>query len=490
MKMFCYNTTLLLLYKQTDKIFPESLSQFWVLVYTEISLIVLYAGYCCSFTETEIYRLKNESFPIKFNILDILLDLIKLEDWRFFKRTKITRRFPEIDPKTFYFVYSQSEAQKLPFELEKENSEQALPQLQEIGLKNYVLVHAENITSYIAKVSDYNNFKTNVTLIKFVSRLIVAFYVLIPFLEGLVAILTMNSGQSRRRYISFYAVQQLFYAILMGRFVVIYDVLFVGILLYFKKYMMLSKLREAISIKKKHETKLRICTTVPQNWQNWLNVRRIIASANEQAFVIIDTNMSFVLFYTLFFVLEVLFEKMGVIPEFFTAVENFLTQNGSLRFIVNGSIIVIVIVLILDVIIGILINMLFVSDKQQLSLHKHITKSIALKYQIHEDNLALENGKDVYLSKVKEITELTGRDLKDEMPVYLSRLIGSLKLAFDGTIAEERDNPHSILGIPTQTAEVATLATILSTIGISALANSVLKYQDGGNGGNSGTGSQ
>jgi len=252
--------------------------------------------------------------------------------------------------------------------------------------------------------------------------------------------------------------------------------LFMGILLYFKKYMMLKSLGEMINIKKQAD-ELRMCTTVPQNWQNWLNVRRIIASANEQAFVIIDINKSAVLFYTLFLLFEVIFEKMGILPGFFTDFDEILKENASLQSIVNGTIIVIMVVLILDVTIGLLINFLFTDDQKNISLHKFISKGIAFKHDLYEEEKIMANtDNDVYLGKLKEIREFSGSEgLKDKMSVYLARLVGAIKLALDGTKAEETDNPHSILGIPTRTAEVALMGTLLSAIGINTIANSIVR---------------
>ena len=73
------------------------------------------------------------------------------------------------------------------------------------------------------------------------------------------------------------------------------------------------------------------------------------------------------------------------------------------------------------------------------------------------------------------MTDFSGKVKESGMSAYFSRLIGALKLALDGTKAEEMDNPHTILGIPTRVAEVTLMFTLFSAIGINTLTNIVMR---------------
>ena len=110
---------------------------------------------------------------------------------------------------------------------------------------------------------------------------------------------------------------------------------------------------------------------VPRNLQNWYSVRRIFSEINKQAFVIIDTNMSFVLFYIIFFILLVFIISLGMVNEIgaLSNVEALFVQNPDLLTSTVYLMITNIAVLFLDLFLVVYINMLHEYDIAELNYH-------------------------------------------------------------------------------------------------------------------------
>jgi len=169
-----------------------------------------------------------------------------------------------------------------------------------------------------------------------------------------------------------YLSQQIFFIILLYRFTAVYDVLFLGLLLYYKKLNLLLQLNDVIKIRGSDTTgTLKVNTMVPRNIQNWYAARRIFSEVNKQVFVIIDTNMSLVLFYIIFFIMMVFVIGAGLVNEIpaLSNIEVLFIKNPDLLTSTVFLMITNIIVLVMDLALLVYINMIYEFDIAELNYH-------------------------------------------------------------------------------------------------------------------------
>jgi len=284
---------------------------------------------------------------------------------------------------------------------------------------------------------------------------------------------------------------------LLFRLAAVYDVLFLGLLLYYKKYQMLSLLGEVIKLRPDgyYLGLLYIPTSVPQNIQNWLAVRKVLATINAQAFVVIDLNMSFVLLYTLLFITFYALMSFGVATEIFLPFQQFLKENKGLQTTLTLTIIVVSAVLTIAILLGILINRLFMYEKHEWILQETVITNIKTSAEIYEELAMTKNLRrlrnDSYYKMVDEMSSLLGHNLKGGLTKYTKRLRDSIIMVIKAIDHMEFFNPHTLLGIRTDVRLVVMLGTAISAIGLSTIMR-ILHHvvgegdEDINNGGNSG----
>jgi len=472
-KLFCYITTFML-DGGSSKYEYDSISQFWLLIYTDISLAVLYGAYYGSFTSNEIKRLRTEVYDPGNNIFDKLLDMLETGKSRILDKDFLASKFPEIDVKNFYFIYPRSEEDSIPAELEPTPLVMSAPQLLKTGVVDGIAVEGQKLAAYILEIVGYQHFNYQVLVIKIISRALVVLRVILPVINNVYQIMTSKDPNIGFWRISMYIFQQGFYSFLIFKFVNVYDLLFLGLLLYKKKYDILSPLWEIIALKEPIGNRRlpKVCGSVPQNALAWLNVRRILAEVNEQAFVTVDTNMSFVLIYTLLFILGYFLHKIKVIAALLDPAQQFLRANPSLFIVIALTIIVVIVVILIDLLIGIYINYLFELERGQWMLHRQVTGNLLVKYELYlEQNYRLiDRGSSSHFKRLAEIQEFLGPNFKRDFYIYLRRLRNALMLTIDGITAEENYNPHTVLGFPINGYFFLLASTLISAIGITSLA--------------------
>ena len=484
-KIFCIVTTFVLNPNAANYQY-DSISQFWLLIYTEISLIVLYAAYYSSFTDDEINKFRTEAYDNDVNIFDRLSQLVYSSKSKISDKVVLYEMFPEIEQRAFYFVFPPSHEDTIPTELEsvaiKNSQEHVREYFAASDIIDGFIVPGERFADYIAETAGYQHFKRSSTIIKVISRLLIVVRIILPVASNIYLILVYSDPLNDSGHFILYVTQQIFYSILIYRFVAVYDVLFLGLVLYKKKYNMLAKLGEVVSLKrskkKNNEGKavLRVSGCIPQNAISWLNVRRILSSVNEQAFVVVDTNMSFVLLYTFMFVAIYFLQVLGLFKSLLSPAQKFLEDNPQLLIVLGLTVLVVIVVIVVDVVMGILINGLFRSNRCTWMLNNHVAQSMALKREIHvEDQLSQEKEEDsVYYQKLKEIQELLGPKFREGLDLFLRRLRNSISLTLDGIVNEEKYNPHTLLGLPTTPTVVVTVGTITSALGVTTLSQVIL----------------
>jgi len=472
-KLFCYISTFLI-YTDTSTYEYDSISQFWLLIYTDISLAVLYGAYYASFTPVEIKRLKTEVYDEGDNIFDKLIDLLKTSKSKILDKGFLASKFPEIDVKNFYFIYPRSEEESIPTELEPTPLVLAAPQLLKTGIVDGLVVEGQKLAAHILEIVGYPHFDVQVLVIKIISRALVILRVILPVVNNIYQIMTGKDPLPGFWRFLIYIFQQGFYSFLIFRFVYVYDLLFLGLLLYKKKYNVLSPLWEIVSLKPPfREKKLpKVCGSVPQNALAWLNVRRILSAINEQVFVVVDTNMSFVLSYTFLFILGYFLQKIKVIAALLDPALAFLQANPSLFIVLALTIIVVVVVVLADLVIGLFINYLFELERGQWMLHKQVAGNLSVKYELYVDEIHRPSDRPntCHWKKLAEIQELLGPNYKKDFDIYLRRLKNAIELTIDGITAEENYNPHTVLGLPINGYFLLLASTLISAIGITSLA--------------------
>jgi len=485
MKLYCILTTFIFLNKWirsfitdgvTDSYEYNSTSQLWLLVHTEISLCVLYGAYYASLTDNEILKLKTELCNDKTDIFDRVLNLIRLGKAKIYEMLNVAKSFPEIDIDNFYFVYPEESRDKIPAKLLPQSLDNAAPQLREMGIEKGLIVQCDKYATYIAECSGYQNLDFRVKMIQYCSRGLVFINAILPVINNLYQTLADVDHKINIFALVTYSIQQVFYSYLLYRLSAVYDVLFLGLLLYFKKFQMLSLLGEVIKAKPDEtvcEGLLYLPTSVPLNVENWLSVRKVLATINGQAFVVIDLNMSFMLLYTLIFIVFYALTIFNVGSELAAPFEQFLRENPGIQAVLTLTMIVITIVLILDIALGIMINRLFMFEKHEWVLQETMITQIKASHEVYS-HLALQNDSRkiqsvAYVTKMQEIKSLLGPDFKNKLHDYTKRIRDSIIMVIKAIDHEEFFNPHTLLYIRTDVRLVVGLGTAISAIGLSTI---------------------
>jgi len=449
----------------------NSTSQFWLLLHTEISLSVLYGAYYASLTDSEIFLLRTQDCRDGNKIFDRVLNLVRLGKAKLYEITNLARSFPEIDIDNFFFVYPKETKNQIPEELQPEKLGKSAKQLNKIGIQEGVIIQCNKYATHIAEFAGYQKLEFRVKMIQYCSRGLVFMNSILPVINNIYKVIA--DGNEMDHYIAFltYASQQIFYSYLLYRLAAVYDVLFLGLLLYYKKFQLLSWLGEVIRVRPDsyYLGLLYIPTTIPQNIENWLSLRKVLASINSQAFVVIDLNMSYVLLYTLVFI--VFYAMITLKVESSNFFEQFLKENPGIQACLTLTIVVVLIVLIIDVALGILINRLFMFEKHEWIIHETVITNMKVSHEIYRD-LSLEESKsDVYARKMHEISSLMGSNLKDNLYAYTKRLRNSVIMVIKAIDHMEFFNPHTLLGIKTDIRLVVALGTAISAIGATTIVN-------------------
>jgi len=474
-RWYCFVTT----FTAFSNILAEGLGegQFWLVIYTDISIAVLYGAYYSSFTDSEIQRFKTEVYDPEHDITTRITNLIYRERTKALDKKVILGRFPEIDINNFYFVYPESYQNMIPATLQPEPLSKKAAQLSKIQVKNGLIVDAVKYAMYLADKSGYSAIKYKVLTIQVVSRIIVVLRVLLPVAANVLNIAENNTKITIPELILL-IVQQVFYCYFIYRVAMVYDILFLGLLLYYKKLRQLRLLKKLIDIRpqgSQHEL-LRIVPAVPHNVENWLNIRKIFAGMNQQAFVVIDVNMSFALFYTIIFIAIYALYSVSLLQSLLKSLAAFLKANPMLQVALFVTLTIIIIVLVIHLVLGIYINMLFKYERREWTLQSEVVRSIRISHDIYREwrgaggnQPIIDN--DEYLERVNNIKSLMGADYKENFEMYVKRLRDSIFLVLDGLNYEETFNPHTLLGIMTTPRLAVSIFTAISAVGLSTINN-------------------
>jgi len=441
-------------------------------------LAVLYGAYYSSFTDSEIHRFKTEVYDPEHDITTRITSLIYKERTRAFDKKAILGRFPEIDVNNFYFVYPESYQSVIPSTLQAEPLTKKHSQLSKIQITNGLIVDATKYGLYLADKAGYSAIKYKVLTIQILSRIIVVVRVLLPVAANIMS-LDIDKSTVSIPALVLYIVQQVFYCYFIYRVAVVYDVLFLGLLLYYKKLKQLRILKKLIDIRPQatQQELLRIVPAVPHNVENWLNMRKIFAGMNQQAFVVIDVNMSFALFYTIIFIAIYALYSVSLLKSLLDTLSKFLTKHPMLQVALFVTLIIIIIVLLIHLVLGIYINMLFKYERREWTLQSEVVRSIRISHDIYrewKDSRATNQpivDNDEYLERVNNIKSLMGANYKENFEMYVKRLRDSIFLVLDGLNYEETFNPHTLLGIMTTPRLAVSIFTAISAVGLSTINN-------------------
>lgn len=460
----------------------ESQSQFWLVIYTDISLAVLYGAYYSSFTETEIKLFRTTEYDPGTDIVKKLVALVKNERTKAFEKRIIVSRFPQIDINNFYFVYPRRYEHAIPSELEPNHISESEAFVKKTLLTDGFIVKGEKFATYMTDKIGYKSMDKKVLGIRIFSRVLILVRVLLPVGANILDNFKRLDEVPNTLTLVLYIIQQFCYCYFIYLFAQIYDVLFLGLLLYFKKFMLLRKLKETIEVRPTASFKelLKIVPAVPINIENWLNLRRVMAQMNNQAFVVIDTNMSFALFYSIIFIAIYALYTVGLLVDLLDPIGQFLVDNPVLQTTLFFTLLIIVVVVGIHLVLGILINGLFPAEKKEWNVQLSIVRSleqnqISYCYWIEEEKKTIsdfEEG-DEYMERIDDLKSTSGNDFTKNLPELTRKLKKAISIVIDGIDFEEAYNAHKLLGMKTTPQLFSLIITFVSAVGLSAI-NDVL----------------
>lgn len=447
----------------------------YLLIFTEISLAVLYAAYYSSFRKSDIDRIMSDRsfkdsnkdigtklYDIKKTNVDLLLD-----------RRQVALDLPEIDFSMFYFTVPDISKNSIPesVELKKDH---ANPELFE-NFQDLIVIDGLSVCRGMLDASEIDpQIKNSEFRVgKIISRFIVLLRILYPILEQLYSLFKDAEGDYSAHLTVdnlLIAIAYLSFAILLFRFYVIYDALFLGLVLYFEKLRLMLHLSNMITDRqiKTLKTPLKISLFIPQNIINWINTRRILSAAHQQVYTVVDVNLSFTLIYLVIYIAFIIGSSLNV-----TKTPEFL-KDTAFQVVTATYLLVMIVILIVGLTVGVLINFFFHTHRKILLEKLDILQN--LKHYSHfyfeqfssiEERI-MENPYDRYFRELVELKEiLKPDDFRKRFEEVMDQNIRVLTHAVKELKWDEELRPHTILGLTTNLGTLATVVSGLSVLGIS-----------------------
>ena len=443
----------------------------YVLIVTDISLGVLYAAYYCSFRKSQINRLMEDPHYTESDksVSTKLAELRKKNSESYFTSDEIALDFPEIDSSMLYFAVPEQSRYTInsSLKIRENHHSEFFDNVQEI-----ILIDGVSVCQEALKSSQFGKgfMKFEWVIRKTLSRLIVLVRIIYPIAEQLYDIFKNHPNQDLGADKIVAAVSYVCYAILLFRFYLIYDALFLGLILYCEKLKLMSMLGDMIAERQTRKEKpiLKISLFIPQNSVNWLSARRMLSNANMQIYTVVDVNLSFTLLYLGVYIAFILLNSVG------TAQTPSFLNNPSFQIVTATYLIVMIIILAFGLVIGVLINGFFQTHRRILIQKLDILKNFKFYWNFYLDSLwgieekVVQNPLDRYL---RELNELKGILRNDKFIERFNNLIQQnikvLTHVKDQLQWDEREQPHRLLGLKTDLPLLITISSVVSALGIS-----------------------
>ena len=447
--------------------------EFYLLVFTEISLLILFSTYYSTFRHSEIIKFKTVENSNKStnDMKEIFQNLIEKSKMRFLKREKLKEEFPEIDFNMFYFYFKSGTQPKINFEMKGRESIQ-----QNNIIKNNiemmekyndtVMIDGVILTNYIARLcDDEKQFNRRARFAKFISRLLVFIKLVAPFVADLITLDVTFEHFNDLNYLC-YSTTMFCLVILIFRSCLIYDTIFLGLISYLYKLKVLNFLHNLL---KEEPNTLYINLAIPENLTNWYNMRKILARLNAQFYSLVDIVLSYLLLYIVIACIYILVTVfLGI---HFSLVDNFFGDK-TFKVITDSYKVVIIVVLYYGLKIGYQINEYFDFNRAILTRHNDIITNMANYSEFYLNNVQLVKSNidpnDRYMKYLINIYELIGEeDFNVKFISHIERLKDQVQIVIDQLAFEAEMYPHKLLGIQTNEDFVLKLISVVSIIGVS-----------------------
>ena len=447
--------------------------EFYLLVFTEVSLLILFSAYYSTFRHSEIIKFKTVKNSNKSTneMKEIFQDLIEKSKMRFLKKDKLKEEFPEIDFNMFYFYFRIGTQPRINFEmkdgesLQRNNLTKSNIELME-KYNDTIMVDGVIFTNYIARLcDDEKQFNRRVKLAKFISRLLVFIKLVAPFVADLIRLDITFENFNDVNYIC-YSTSMFCFVILIFRSCLIYDTIFLGLISYLYKLKVLNFLHNLL---KEESNTLYVNLTIPENLTNWYNMRKILARLNAQFYSLVDIILSYLLLYIVIASIYIIVTVFLGIN--FSMVDDFF-EDKTFKLITDSYKVVIVVVLYYGLKIGYQINQYFDFNSALLTRHKDIIINMLDYSEFYLNYVRAMKSKfdieDKYMSYLSNIYELIGEQNFDQRFLkYLERLENQVQIVIDQLAFEAEMYPHKLLGIQTTETFIVKLISMTSIIGVS-----------------------
>ena len=430
-KVFCVVTTFTLSYEETSSSDNQGTPsntvfvQLYVVIYTEISIAVLLAAYYSSFTKSDIERIKNDPNFVENNenIVDKLLQMSREAKKKDFSRKHLNLNLPEIDLDRFNLIYTLDHKSCIPYEI-KYRIANDKDRITYRPLKDFIVVDGISYSQYILGRTEYGylGFQKALKYSYFLSRILVSIRVIVPILTTIYSVIFNGDTVAAGLFQTIlFILEEIGYSYLIFRFCLVYDVLFLGILIYIQKYKILDRLDRCIQedvVENKEKDPLKIDNIIPSNIQTWYNVRKLLSNVNQQIVTIVDVNMSFIAIFLIIVILIFAVSALGLLSNigFIKALALSFTDNKQLVAITYQFILVFVIILLFSLAIGMLINMFFQSDINILTTHMYKVTDLRIFWAYYCEQksklvfVQSEHKYDIYVKYMKKLKQYFGLD--------------------------------------------------------------------------------
>lgn len=293
--------------------------QLFVLIYTEVSLIIVYSAFFSVKKPSEVKdmlakRVNTNYDQDELNIAKRYFREAQRSKSKFFDLGNLQRDFKDIDVSSFYFYSLDSSITfrnwRMSVYMTPRHQGPTQPFFPSDLSRNVSQFDGLSYTENVLRMCEYTveRFAFNTRIARILSRLIV----LIRFLGPFATDLLMTTAPIYLTVVDefIYLFQSIFYFYLIYRCSIVYDVLFYGIIVYIQKWRVLSQLQSFLyqdheKLKNKFPNPHFV---IPENIMSWYFMRKLCNSIFREFYIIVNVVLSYMIVYLVLAFLQLVYE--------------------------------------------------------------------------------------------------------------------------------------------------------------------------------------
>ena len=468
----------------TTFIYKFNTVQLYVLLYTEISLIVCYSAFYSVKKPSEVQAMQERRIARKddqdeHNIVRRYFIEAQKSQSKFFDRENLKIDFKEVDFDAFAFYtiecptgYAAWRPSVMPSASGPRGT--AIFFTKDPN-KNVFKIDGVGYTEKILRKCEYDieRFNYNTKIARVASRLIVVLRFLAPFVWDIFNTKPLEYVATVSEFI--YLFQTVFYLYLIYRSAYVYDILFYGIVIYIQKWRVLYLL-QAFLYHEHEKVKDQFPNPhfiIPENIMSWYYMRKLCNTVYAEFYIIVNVVLSYMLIYLVLAFLEVFWDvfNLGNLNVF-----NDTSSQRAFDAITGSFTLVLLIILMISIILIVEINRFHDTNVSMLEKQVYTFRVLRVHRQEYTKFLASEVSSDANSIEFRSwdqnrrilqvFKQVYGQQYcVEEYDRHMKTVIRTIEAIMADLKEEFRMYPHTLLGLRVDYVLLFRLGSAFSVIG-------------------------